>query len=81
MIPVSIITYYRIKNIGWSRFLVLLNLVPIVSTILQIICLALPENFSKTKKIDTAAKVVTVMGVIYLVYIIALIKSSYTSFI
>lgn len=81
MIPVSIIAYYRIKNIGWSRFLVLLNLVPIVSTILQIVCLALPENFSKTKKIDTAAIVVTVLGAIYLVYIIALITSSYTSFI
>ena len=79
LLPSSIITYYRIKNIGWSRFLVLLNLVPIVSTILQIVCLALPENFSKTKKIDTAAKVVTVFGAIYLVYIIVLMRAFFNA--
>ena len=59
LIPV----FYRLKNIGMNPWGCLLMLVGLVNLLVAIRCLVLQEGYVDTKKHDTAAKVITCIGV------------------
>lgn len=52
------VTAKRLRNIGMSEWYALLGLVPIVSTILGVRCLMMPEGYQDTRKLDAPAKVI-----------------------
>ena len=59
----------RFQNIGDSGWWCLMGLVPVVSAVVFIQCVAYPEGYANTRKMDTAGKVVLglLLGVIVLV--------------
>ena len=52
-----IATVYRLQNIGFSKWWVLVLLVPIINSILMMCCWVLPEGYADTKKLDGVGKV------------------------
>ena len=66
--------YYRLKNIGMNPWWCLLILVPIAHLLVVIRCLAFQEGYADTKKLDTAGKVIIVLGFFVLVIVAVVIN-------
>lgn len=60
-IPVAFVQLYlialRIRNIGFSRWWIILSLVPIANCVLGTACFACPSGYARTRKLDTPGKI------------------------
>jgi uncharacterized membrane protein YhaH (DUF805 family) len=69
-IPILIIGGMRYRNIGYSPWLILLALIPVVNLVVGYQCFALPPGYAQTKQPDRAMKVV---GRIYIFCILGIV--------
>jgi uncharacterized membrane protein YhaH (DUF805 family) len=58
--------YYRMKNIGMSPWWCLTMLIPIIYLLIGIHCLAFPEGYQDTSKLDNAGRIIifVILGII-----------------
>ena len=48
----------RIRNMGWSPWWCLLSLIPIINLFVGVACLACPEGYAQSRKLDMPGKIV-----------------------
>ncbi|MBA3699127.1 MAG: hypothetical protein H0W78_09750 [Planctomycetes bacterium] len=73
-----VLACYRMKNVGYHPALGLLIFVPIANIWVGLLCLAAPEGYRYTKKLDTIGKVVAgiFIGLIVLVIVMVAIAAA-----
>jgi hypothetical protein len=65
---ITILTYFRLKNIGIAPWACLVALIPIANLFFLIFCMACQEGFNRTDKLDTPGKIIAVIfGLFFLV--------------
>lgn len=59
IIPSLFVGGMRFRNIGYSPWLIVLLIIPIVNLVVGYRCLAFPSNYAQTKQSDSAMKIVS----------------------
>jgi len=55
------VTALRLKNIGFSPWNTLLMIIPLVNILMFFMCVIINKNYAKTKKMDLAAKIISLL--------------------
>ncbi len=70
IIPGLILGGMRYRNIGYSPWIILLALIPLVNLVVGYQCLALPPGYAQTKQSDVAMKVVSGIYILFILLIV-----------
>ena len=58
-----ILTAQRLRNMGFSPWMALLALIPVVEFVVTIPCLCAPAGYAHTKKLDTTGKIIAAIAI------------------
>ena len=70
IIPVLIVGGMRYRNIGYSPWVILLALIPLVNLVVGYQCFALPPGYAQTKRSDRAMKIVRWIYIFFILMVV-----------